>query len=159
MFSIATASHPTKQNKKYEREGSEYEERARDDISSGRQHSWRETKSRPARDVIGRTGTGIQTRRTRASREAPPAIQGVPPSYALRFGSTRPSRGRSYDHMHSFGDGVHAEIESPSLRGASPTKRKSKRGVASIRVLTEPSGIKILREGDAAVCDLDRDDA
>ena len=60
---------PTKQNKKYKSEASKYEERARDDISSGRRNFGRETIFHPVRDVIC---VGLQ-RRSRSDEHELPA--------------------------------------------------------------------------------------
>jgi hypothetical protein len=68
----------------------------------------------------------------------------VPPSYGLRFGSTRPSRNRIHDRMHSTGAGGcgNRVCYYQSLCGVSPTTVKRcgdrERDGASVRVLTEP---------------------
>ena len=77
LFTLGTASPRQNETKKYKREGSNYEERARDDIYSGGQNFGRETKFHPVRDVIGRIGTEIGIPRTRAARADEPGTRKV----------------------------------------------------------------------------------
>ena len=119
--------HDKKKITKYKSEEHRQEERARGDVSRRRRNFGRETKFQPVRARRDRSDRhGDRHPANGAAREVLTAKMGVPPSYGLHFGYTRPSftGPQQCTRVHSTGAGgcENRVCCCPSLRGLPPTK-------------------------------------